>query len=175
MVEDIASLRKKPGPVTPEEEGETQDVRPASSQVQEEPASAPVAALADEIGVDVADVESAFAPSQDPPYVRVEKYYWNAFKNNTPGGGPTAISSGALVGTLMSLWFDQLDRDPPTKDEIVDATAAAKIEDKNIDRSIKNCDWLRADGSQVTVSPAQLDKAVRVAKAFCLKEEIEEE
>lgn len=171
IVEDVASLHVS----QQHPKGQVRNARRDVAQEDGKGDTGPVAALADEIGVGPADVESAFAPKQESPYVRVEKYYWNAFKKNTPGGGPSAISSGALVGTLMCLWFDQIDRDGPTKEEVVEATAVANIRDKRIDRSMNNCDWLRVSGDRVAISPAQVDKAVRVARAFCLKKPIEEE
>lgn len=133
-----------------------------------------VLGLANEIGVETADVIGAFAPSDEEPFVLVDKHYWSAFKSNTPSRGKNAVPPGSLVGTLMSLWFDQLGRGAPTREQVYGAADNSNIRDKNIGRSINNCPWLRLDGSEVLVNPAKIDRALDVARAFCLQEKISE-
>lgn len=175
FIEDVASIQgaqdqtmTRPG-VDREQPG-TESAKSTSAASDD-----PVASLAEEIGVERKDVVGAFAPENKEPYVRVDKYYWNAFKKNTPSTGPNAIASGGLVGTIMALWFDQLDRDSPTKDEVLQATRESDIRDKNIERSFNNTEWLKYDGTRVTLNPAKLDKALRVSQAFCLQTEIPEQ
>lgn len=176
FVEEMASLQVEDqnGQEVWDESDRKIGLEPSGAKEKKDRQDEPTVAVAQTIGVEPADIKSAFSPDEDPPYVQVDKYYWNAFKKNTPGGGRNAISSGALVGTLLCLWFEEIGRGEPTKTEIVEATDAAAIKDTRIDRSMKNCDWLRVSGEQVNISPAQLGEALNVARAFCLKEPVEE-
>jgi hypothetical protein len=47
------------------------------------------------------------------------------------------------------------------------------VPDKNPSRAISNCSWLQARGDGIQVNPAELSRAVAVAKAFVLKSRIE--
>ena len=134
----------------------------------------PVRALANELDVSVAEIQTALAPSQNPPFLRLDNRAWEAFKKNIPSRGRQAVSATALALTALALWFDNLGVDPPRIEQAQAVLTTIHVQGKNPTRSVTNCAWLQQRGRTVVLSPADISRAIAVLRAFCTKTPIEQ-
>lgn len=132
-------------------------------------AADPVVSLSQEIGVDVVHVVSAFAPSEEEPYLHIDRHYWAALKANTPRAGVNAVPPGTLGSTLLALWFMHLRRGAPSVDQVRALLAAASLDNTTVQRSVNNCSWLQLRGEAIFIKPAEIKRAIELAAAFCEK------
>ncbi|MBU1260016.1 MAG: hypothetical protein KJ757_00995 [Planctomycetes bacterium] len=136
-----------------------------TSQIQE-----PVIKFAKEIGIDVSMLQIACDPILKEPFMHLDMRCWAEWVKNVPTRGPTAVSAFALSATLLCLWFRSAGLENPTMQQCQTILSAIGLEGKNPTRSIKNCPWLQSRRGQILqLKPAEIDKAVEVAKAFCEK------
>ncbi len=130
----------------------------------------PVIKFAKEIGIDVSMLQSACDPILKEPFMHLDMRCWAEWVKNVPTRGPTAVSAVALSATLLCLWFRSAGLENPTIQQCQTILSTIGLEGKNPTRSIKNCPWLQSRRGQILqLKPAEIDKAVEVAKAFCEK------
>jgi len=85
--------------------------------------------------------------------------------------GPFAISPVVAVATLLGLWFHKAGLGNPTQAQAHAVLGTINVTDKNASRSIQNTSWLQGrSGGQIVLNPAEISRAVRLAKCFCLKD-----
>lgn len=129
-----------------------------------------IESFAEELGLSVEEVEGACGPSPEAPYLHLDSHCWEALKKNTPKRGPSAISPIALAATVLALWFRHAGMSGgPTVQQCQEALETMNLADKNPQRGVRNCDWLKSGGSGITINPASMSKAIRMAAAFCSK------
>ena len=75
-----------------------------------------------------------------------------------------------VAGTLLVLWKAHNRLPPATQPEITAVLDTLGLTPKNPARSISNCPWLQARGGDIMLSPAETSKAVKLARAYCLKQ-----
>jgi hypothetical protein len=133
--------------------------------------SSPLDQLAAQLGVDVALIQGACSPSNEAPYMHLDLHCWEAMRKEIPERGQTAISPIAAAATLLGLWFQKAGLGNPTQNQAQTVLGTINVRDKNASRSIQNTSWLQGrPGGQIVLNPAEISKAVRVAKCFCSKE-----
>lgn len=127
--------------------------------------------FAHELGVSVELVEGACGPSLDEPFIRMDDHHWEALKKNTPSRGPASVSSTVAAATLLALWYKHAKKSGgPSLEHCQTVLDAINVpRNTNGPRSIKNCMWLQLRDGAVVINPAERSKAVRIAKAYCLK------
>ena len=131
--------------------------------------------LASDIEVSVDAVVSAFDPSDTAPYISLEHKYWEAFRGNAPKRGPLAVSPIAIAATLLALWKMHSKKDFSINAALIAAVLKGiDVEAQNVKRSLNNSDWLklRQDG-EVVLIPDNMKKARAAARAFCIKQPIQ--
>lgn len=144
-----------------------------TTEVADESKADPLRGLADELEVPLVVIQTALAPSQEPPYIQLDSRTWEAFRRNVPTRGKQAVSATALALTALALWFDCLGVDPPKIDQAQKVLNTIHVQGKNPSRSVRNCDWLQQRGNTVIVSPAEISRALAVLRAFCMKQPLE--
>ncbi len=122
------------------------------------------------LNVPIAEIEGALSPSKDAPYITLNMHNWEAFKKAVPSRGADAVSPIGLAGTMLALWIKEAKLEaPPTQALALQVLATINLRDPNASRGIKNTKWLMArPGGVITINPAQVSKAVEVARSFCL-------
>jgi hypothetical protein len=131
--------------------------------------------FANDLDINLNTVHGACGPSLESPYLHLDYHAWETFRNSNPSRGAGAIAAPALAGTLLSLWFMNADLGIPSIPMIKSVLKTINIEDKNIPRGVRNCEWLQLRGSNLIVNPAKIAKAKSVAKAFCIQKPIDSE
>ena len=142
---------------------------PDTSATVESP-SDPVLRFADLLELPEAVVQSALAPSEEPPFLYLDARIWEAFTKNFPSRGRGSVPAVVLALTALALWFDCLRTNPPTTTQAQAVLRTIYVTGRNLTRSVDNCDWLQKRGNQVAVSPAEVSRAVAVVRAFCMKQ-----
>lgn len=133
-------------------------------------ATSPIEVLASELGVDASVVEGACGPSIEAPFVHLNSHNFEALKKNTPSRGPTSIPATILAATLLALWFKASDLGHVKVEQIHDVLRTLNLIDKNAPRALKNCAWFTMRGENIVVlNPAEITRAVAVARAYCTK------
>ena len=126
--------------------------------------------FADELGVTVEQLDGACGPSRDAPYLHLDVHCWEALKRNNGTRGPNSIAPISLAATMLCLWFRHAGNEKaPTVADCHAVLRPIGVDDKNASRSLKNCTWIQSRGSGLIVNPAQISRAIEVAKAFCLR------
>lgn len=132
-----------------------------------------VVRLAQDLEVDVAALKGACDPQTDPPYLILDARTWERLKQNTPERGRGAVSPMALSATLLALWFRAAKMGAPTQAQAKAVLDTLGVEDKNPSRAIKLSDWLQQrPGGVIALNPAQISRAVRLARAFVRREPV---
>lgn len=129
-----------------------------------------VTLFAKELDVSKDDLKGACGPTTEAPFIHLDEHYWEALKKQTPERGPKAIAPLALSATLLALWKKKAGLDAPTTKEAIAALATIQITSKNSARAIRNCEWLQMRGENIVLNPAQISKAIKIARAYCLKQ-----
>ena len=130
----------------------------------------PLARFAQRVGVSEEQAQAACRPSAKPPFLHLDADCFAALKEATPARGSNAVSSIALAATLLALWTDAAGFQPPTLAQVQAALAPLGRKDRNPERGLANCAWLRFDGRRITLHTARADRAEALARAFCRKE-----
>jgi hypothetical protein len=133
--------------------------------------SGPLNQFAAQLGIDVAQIQGACAPSTDVPYMHLDLHCWEVMKKQLAKRGPFAISPIVAVATLLGLWFHKTGLGNPTQAQAHAVLETINVTDKNASRSIQNTSWLQGrSGGQIVLNPAEISKAVRLARCFCIKD-----
>ena len=132
-----------------------------------------IESLSNSLGISTDEFEGACAPSKKPPYIHLDEQYWEVLKTNTPMRGRGAISSVVLSATLLSLWFKQAGLGQPSPAQAGKVERTINLEDKARTRSLKNCSWLQIRKGKIGINPAEISKAILLAKAYCTKQPLE--
>lgn len=163
--------------ITGSDASSTEDIEiPHPSRIgeaEDESKPGPLRGLAEELELPPPVVQTALAPSEDPPYIQLDSRTWGAFKKNFPARGKQAVSATALALTALALWFDRLGVDPPRIDQAQKVLNTIHVQGKNPTRSVKNCAWLQQRRNLVIISPAEIPEALAVLRAFCLRQPLE--
>jgi hypothetical protein len=127
--------------------------------------------LAVQLGVERALVEGAISPSPDSPFLHLDAHCWEEMKKQTPERGPTALSPMAIAATLLALWFRAAGLGNATQAQGQTVLATLNLRDQNAARGIQRSEWLQTrPGGVVILNPAQISKAIAIAKSFCTKQ-----
>ncbi len=138
------------------------------------PAGSRVEVLASELGLDVSIVDGACGPFFEAPYIHLNPHNFEALKKNTPQRGSGSIPATILAATLLALWFRAADLGQVKVDHIHDVLRTLGLADKNAPRALKNCPWFTMRGESIVVlNPAEITRAVAVARAYCTKSKLE--
>lgn len=130
----------------------------------------PIVKLAKELGIDVSTLRGACDPRKEEPYLHLDMHCWGEWMKNVPERGPTAVNTIAISATLLCLWFRSADLGNPTLQQSLKVLSNIGAKGNNPSRSIKNCSWLQPRGGQtLQLNPAEIERAIEVAKAFCEK------
>jgi predicted DNA-binding protein len=129
-----------------------------------------ISGFAAELGVSQVVAKGACAPTNNSPYIHLDKHHWEALKKNTPERGAKSVGAVVLAATLLVLWKDKAGLGATTMKEVVSVLDTIGVPAKNPSRTINNCEWLQLRNGTIGLNPAQTSKAVAVAKAYCTKE-----
>jgi hypothetical protein len=130
-----------------------------------------VARFAKLLGLDVATVVGACAPSQTSPYLTLDMHCWNSLKDQTPSRGPGSVSPLAIAATLLALWMQAAKLGNVSQGEAQKVLSTINLRDANPTRSIRGADWLQArSGGVIVVNPARIKRAIALARAFCAQD-----
>ncbi len=133
--------------------------------------SGPVDQLAQQLGIDAALVQGACSPTGDAPYMHLDLHCWEDMKKQLPKRGPTAVSPIVAAATLLALWFQKAGIGNPTQAQAKQVLAVIHLTDPNASRSVQHTSWLQGrPGGQIVLNPAEISKAVKLAKCFCSKD-----
>lgn len=123
-----------------------------------------------ELNVDIEIVKGACDPITEEPFMHLDMHFWSEWSKKLPQRGSTAISSIVLSATLLALWVRKAKLDTLSLKECQKVLVNIGVHGKNHSRSIKNCEWLQLrQGNTIQINPAEIKKAIEVARAFCEK------
>ncbi len=92
-------------------------------------------------------------------------------KKQVPERGSLAIPPIVTAATLLTLWFHKAGLGTATQAQAKAVLATINVTDPNASRSIQNTSWLQGrSGGQIILNPAEVSKAVKLAKYFCTKD-----
>src|SRR2546426_1494568 len=127
--------------------------------------------LAQHLSVGPATVQGACSPTKTAPYMQLDLHCWEIMKKQLPQRGPTAVSPIVAAATLLALWFQRARVGNPTQAQAKQALATINLTDPNASRAIQNTSWLQGRaGGQIVLNPAEISKAIKLAKCFCSKD-----
>ncbi len=133
--------------------------------------ASPLDSLAAQLGVEPSFVEGACSPGNESPYMHLDLHCWEEMKKQVPPRGITAISPIIVPATLLGLWFRKAGLGNPTQAQAQAVLATINTSDRNASRAIQNTSWLQGrPGGQIVLNPAEISKAVKLAKCFCSKD-----
>jgi hypothetical protein len=148
---------------------DAEKTRPRSATLHVRPGQG-LDGFAQELGINVDELEGALSPSDSEPFIHLNPHCWEAFKKNTPVRGPGAVSPSALAGTVLSLWFQHAAKpSAPTMAQAQVVLGTISLRDQNPGRGIGNAEWLQLRAGSIVINPAQRSRAVNIASAFCSK------
>jgi len=128
-----------------------------------------IRSFAAELGIDVKDVLASCHPRTMPPYLFLNRRYWEAFKRQTPERGRNSISNAVLSMTLLLLWAERINLDRVSLRDGMAVLRAISAGDEHASRAVENCSWLQRSTGRVVINPDEISKAIAVARAFCLQ------
>jgi hypothetical protein len=134
-------------------------------------ADSAVGKLARQLSVGENVVAGACDPTISEPYLHLDMHNWSAVKTQLPPRGASALSPIVVSSTLLALWFRAANLGNPTQAQAHRVLATINVQDKNATRGLKGAPWLQTrSGGQVVINAAQIERAVLLAKCFCLKD-----
>ena len=136
--------------------------------------STKVEKFAKELGVSVDEVQGACSPSNKEPYLHLDEHYWEAFQRNHNVMGRGAISHLQVAATLLTLWFKHIKKGKPTAEQAQVVLNTINLKDTNFKRTLGRSSWLQYRDNNISINPAEISKAVGVAKAYCTKTSLED-
>lgn len=129
----------------------------------------PIDKFANEIGVDKNILIGACSPTNEKPFIHLDKHHWEALKKNLPSKGSNAIAAAAIGGTILVLWKDAAKLGDTLQKDVAGVLNTIGIKDKNPKRSFDNCKWLQLRNDKLMINPAETSKAIDLVKSYCLK------
>jgi hypothetical protein len=130
----------------------------------------PLGTMAEQLGLEPAQLQGACSPRAEAPHLHLDAHCWEEMKQQLPSRGPLAVAPIVVATTLLALWFQKASLGTPTQAQAKAVLATINITDPNASRSIQNASWLQSRaGGQVVLNPAEISKAVKLAKCFCSK------
>lgn len=133
--------------------------------------TSPIEQLATQLEIDSALLQGACSPSVESPFLHLDLHYWEAMKKQTAERGPTALAPAVVAATLLCLWFFKAGSGNPTQSQVQAVLSIINVTDRNASRAIQKASWLQGrSGGQVVLNPAEISKAVKLAKCFCIKD-----
>jgi len=127
--------------------------------------------FAGQLGLEVDVVVGACDPTTSAPFLTLDIHAWEEMKKVLPERGPTALGPIVSTATLLALWFRAAGLGNPTQEQAQAVLDLLNIRDRNPNRGIQRAFWLQArPGGVIVINPAQMSKAIGVAKAFCSRE-----
>lgn len=131
----------------------------------------PLGLMAEQLGLELALLQGACSPQAEAPHMHLDPHCWEEMKRQLPSRGPITVAPIVAATTLLSLWFQKAGLGNPTQAQAKAVLATINITDPNASRSIQNASWLQSRaGGQVVLNPAEISKAVKLAKCFCTKD-----
>lgn len=129
--------------------------------------------FANALGLPVKQVQGACSPSTEEPYLHLDKHYWEAFQKNNSVRGRGAIAPLQVAGTLLAIWFEYTNMGRPSAGQVLAVLDTINLSDSNYARTLNRCSWLQYRKKEIIINPAEITKAVAVAKAYCSKQSLE--
>jgi hypothetical protein len=127
--------------------------------------------LATQLGITTDLVNGGCSPSNSAPYLHLDAHCWEAMKKALPSRGTSAIAPVVVAATLLGLWFQKTGLGNPTQAQAQEVLGTVNVTDKNSSRAIQNTSWLQGrTGGQIVLNPAEISKAIKLAKCFCTKQ-----
>jgi len=136
---------------------------------RESPSGGATTRLAEEIEVPEGQLMGAIDPTEEPPFIRVNKRNWEGLVRGVPKRGRGAVSPLALVLTALSVWKDSAGLGRASVSEGLGILRALGLDDKNTKRSIANCEWLMERGDGVVLNPGMMSQSLEIVRALCEK------
>ncbi|WP_299981887.1 hypothetical protein [Desulfobacula sp.] len=130
-----------------------------------------IACFAKELDISIECLQSACSPKAEPPYIHLDKHYWEALKTALPKRGTKAIADVIIAATILILWKDSANLGKTALKEATAVLKTLEVSANNPTRSITNCEWLQIKKGNIVLNPALTSKAINVAKAYCLKQD----
>lgn len=147
------------------------DVTNGSANLQTPDPKDPVGRFAAQVGVSVEEIQGAFSPSNNPPYLHLDSHCWEAMKEQLPERGTTAVGPIALAGTVLALWLRSSSQGQATQALAQDVLATIGLRDKNASRTVGRVSWLQTrSGGQLLINPAAISRASLLARCFATKD-----
>jgi len=137
--------------------------------LSQEPVGVGTEGLAKEIGVPAGQLIGALDPSEEPPYLHVNKRYWEGLVSGMPRRGRGAVAPLTLILTILGVWKDFAKLGNATFDEGLAVLRGLGLDDKNKNRAVANCAWLINRGGEVALNPGMMSTALEVVRALCEK------
>lgn len=127
--------------------------------------------LAQQLGISTAMLRGACSPTAEAPYLHLDLHCWEEMKKQVPQRGSAAVSPIVAAATLVALWFRAASLGSLTQAQAKQVLGTINLTDPNASRSLKNTSWLQGrPGAQIVLNPAEISKAVKLAKCFCTKD-----
>lgn len=124
--------------------------------------------FAEEISVSRSQILGSCDPATEAPFIVLNKHNWEHLKKATPKRGPDAIAPQTLAATLLVVWKEVANLDPPTTIETAAVLQTLALSTRNVTRAINNCQWLQLRGQIIRLNPAEVSRANGLAKAYCM-------
>lgn len=131
-----------------------------------------VGKFAKALGLSVEQVQGACGPSMEEPYLNLDKHYWESFQKNNNVRGRGAIGPLLVAGTLLALWFEYNRMGKPTASQALAVLDTIDLTDLNYNRTLNRCSWLQYRDKNILLNPAEMSKAIVIAKAYCTKQSL---
>jgi hypothetical protein len=107
----------------------------------------------------------------EAPFMHLDPHCWEEMKKHVPQRGSIAIAPIVAAATLLALWFRAASLGNLTQAQAKQVLGTIHLTDPNASRSLKNTSWLQGrPGGQIVLNPAEISKAVKLAKCFCTKD-----
>jgi hypothetical protein len=127
--------------------------------------------LSQQLGIETASVQGACSPIAEAPFLHLDPHCWEEMKKQLPQRGSLAVPPIVAAATLLALWFRAASLGNLTQAQAKQVLGTINLADPNASRSLKNTSWLQGrPGAQIVLNPAEISKAVKLAKCFCTKD-----
>ena len=134
-------------------------------------ANDPLSRMAGALDIEARVLKGACNPSHDAPFLELDAHCYEAMRRTLPERGATAISKIQLAGTLLGLWFYYASLGNVTQAQAQAVLGGLQQRDRNPLRGLNNADWILVrTGGRFAVNPAEISKAVLIARCFCRKD-----
>lgn len=130
-----------------------------------------LAQFAAQLALDQAQVFEACEPKSEKPFLHLDLHCWEEMKKQLPKSGSASVPLLALPATLLVLWMSRAGLGTATQAQAQAVLDTINTRDRNASRSLRNTSWLKGrPGGQIVVNPAEISRALKVARCFCSKD-----